>query len=95
MISVGLRELKARLSEYVSRAHDGETIVVTHRNKPIAQLTPLGPVDPVIEALRTLADQGVIEWSGGKPEGFPLGEGPRLLGGPSVSDVVVQERDER
>jgi prevent-host-death family protein len=95
IVAVGLRELKARLSEYVSRARAGETIIVTDRNKPIAQLVPLGPPNPVIDALRGLVDQGVVEWSGGKPVGFPPGEGPKLRGGPSVSDVVIQERNER
>ena len=95
MVAIGLRELKARLSEYVSRARDGETIIVTLHNKPIAQLTPLEPPDPVVEELRALAARGVVEWSGGKPRGFPPGDGPKLRGGLSASDAVIRERNER
>ena len=87
--------MKARLSEYVSRARDGETIIVTLHNKPIAQIVPLDVVDPAVEELRALAARGVVEWSGGKPLGFPPGEGPKLRAGLSASDAVIQERDER
>ncbi|HXF97642.1 MAG TPA: type II toxin-antitoxin system prevent-host-death family antitoxin [Gaiellaceae bacterium] len=38
---VGVRELKARLSEYLDRAAAGETIVVTDRGRPKAELRPL------------------------------------------------------
>lgn len=39
---VGIRELKAKLSEYVSRAANGELIVVTDRGRPVARLVGLG-----------------------------------------------------
>ena len=35
---VGVRELKANLSEYLARAARGEDIVVTDRNRPIVRL---------------------------------------------------------
>ncbi|MDE2751923.1 MAG: type II toxin-antitoxin system prevent-host-death family antitoxin [Gemmatimonadota bacterium] len=38
---VGIRELKAKLSEYVSRAANGELIVVTDRGRPVARLVGL------------------------------------------------------
>ena len=40
-MTVGIRELKAKLSEYVSRAANGEQIVVTDRGKPVARLVGL------------------------------------------------------
>jgi prevent-host-death family protein len=39
-MDVGIRELKAKLSEHVQRASEGETIVVTDRGKPVARLVP-------------------------------------------------------
>ena len=95
MTTVGLRELKERLSDYIARVRGGEVVVVTHRNQPVAQLVPLGSSPPEVDELRSLAAQGVIRWSGGKPRGFPSGEGPTLLSGPTVSDLVIAERDER
>ena len=39
-MDVGIRELKAKLSEHVQRANEGETIVVTDRGRPVARLVP-------------------------------------------------------
>jgi prevent-host-death family protein len=44
MDTIGIRELKARLSELVERAADGETIVITERGRPKAELRPLSPI---------------------------------------------------
>lgn len=40
-MDVGIRELKARLSEYVGRASRGEVVRVTDRGVPRAVLMPL------------------------------------------------------
>ena len=40
-MDIGIRELKARLSEIVERAASGETIRVTDRGRPKAVLGPL------------------------------------------------------
>lgn len=38
-MNVGIRELKAKLSEYVAAAANGQNIVVTDRGKPVAELS--------------------------------------------------------
>lgn len=40
MITVGVRALKNRLSEYLRRVKAGERIVVTERGVPVAELRP-------------------------------------------------------
>jgi antitoxin (DNA-binding transcriptional repressor) of toxin-antitoxin stability system len=40
MRAVGIRALKDRLSEYVRVAADGETVLVTDRDKVVAELGP-------------------------------------------------------
>jgi prevent-host-death family protein len=40
-MNVGVRELKARLSEYLRRAEGGEAFTVTERGRPKAVLGPL------------------------------------------------------
>jgi prevent-host-death family protein len=40
-MDVGVRELKAHLSEYLDRAAAGEIITVTDRGRPVAVLAPL------------------------------------------------------
>ena len=59
MKQVSLAEAKARLSELVERAAAGETLCITRRGKPSAQLTaaatPRKRID--IDALRALTDR--------------------------------------
>ena len=38
--TVGVAELRQNLSKYLRRVADGERLVVTDRNKPVAQLMP-------------------------------------------------------
>lgn len=40
MITVGLKTLKNKLSEYVRRAAAGETIVITDRGRAVAEIVP-------------------------------------------------------
>jgi len=49
---VGIRELKARLSEYLARAAAGETIVVTDRGRAKAELRPLSADTRIEELIR-------------------------------------------
>ena len=49
---VGIRELKARLSEYLELVAGGETVRVTHRGKPRALLIPLPEHDRLADGMR-------------------------------------------
>jgi antitoxin (DNA-binding transcriptional repressor) of toxin-antitoxin stability system len=50
MRTVGLKVLKNKLSEYVRLAASGETVVVTDRNRVVAELgPPRGKPESVIE----------------------------------------------
>jgi prevent-host-death family protein len=55
MRSVGLKTLKNNLSEYVRLAASGETVLVTDRNRVVAQLGPPSPTrSPVISDAQLL-----------------------------------------
>jgi antitoxin (DNA-binding transcriptional repressor) of toxin-antitoxin stability system len=43
MRAVGLKTLKNKLSEYVRLASGGETVLVTDRDRVVAELTPPAP----------------------------------------------------
>jgi prevent-host-death family protein len=63
MKSVGLRDLKNRLSEYVRQVRSGEGVLVTDRGEVVAELLPPGlrvdePSAP--SALVTLARKGQL-----------------------------------
>lgn len=43
MATIGLKILKNKLSEYVHRAAAGETILITDRGRPVAEIAPPRP----------------------------------------------------
>jgi len=88
MTTVGIRELKAHLSQYVRLARQGERVIVTDRGEEAAELRAVTPVHP---GLKELIDSGMVEWSGGKPRPFP--KPIRIHGGP-ISDTAVELRDD-
>ena len=64
MKAVGIKQLKAKLSEYVRQARTGETILVTDRDQVVAELGPArrrktvpGSLEDV---LQRLAEEGTI-----------------------------------
>ncbi len=86
MISVGIKELKAKLSSYVDRAQRGEDVIVTDHGKEVAILMP---VTGERRRLRTLQGSGRAEWSGGKPAASKATV--RVKGKP-LSKTVLEER---
>ena len=56
MRAVGLKILKNRLSEYVRLAASGETVLVTDRDKVVAELGPPAPGRSPLAADAILAD---------------------------------------
>lgn len=43
MVTYGVREFKAKVSEILDGLADGEEVVITKRGKPCGKLTPMGP----------------------------------------------------
>lgn len=89
MIEVGIRALKARLSELVHRAASGETVLVTERGRPVAELGPhrLAELSP---RLTELVRRGEITLAS-KPPRLPRPRA-RMKPGFSLSDFLVEER---
>ena len=85
MIKVGIKELKAKLSEYVERARGGEMVVVTDRGEPVAELVPLSPTKL---RLLQMVEAGELSWGGGKPKGL---RGIVVRGEP-MSETVIKAR---
>lgn len=40
MIKAGVREVRQRLSEYLRRVQEGEEVVITRRDEPMARIVP-------------------------------------------------------
>jgi antitoxin (DNA-binding transcriptional repressor) of toxin-antitoxin stability system len=64
MKSVGIKQLKSRLSEYLRLVRAGETVLVTDRDEVVAELRPthkqLGRPDSLNETLDALAQRGEV-----------------------------------
>jgi prevent-host-death family protein len=86
MLTVGIKELKAKLSSYVDRAARGEMIVITEHGREIALLVPISNERL---AVKSLIKNNRAKWSGGKPSGL---RGIRIEGRP-LSETVLEERE--
>ena len=60
MKQVGVRELKARLSEYLALVKAGEEVVVTERGKAVARLAPLPSCPIVPQRLAEMERLGLV-----------------------------------
>jgi antitoxin (DNA-binding transcriptional repressor) of toxin-antitoxin stability system len=63
MTTVGIRELKNRLSDYLRRVRSGEGVLVTDRGEVVAELAPPGhgPASPSVPpGLLALARRGLV-----------------------------------
>jgi prevent-host-death family protein len=86
---VGVRELKARLSEYLRQVKAGDVLVITERGKPIGRILPAE--QSLEDRIRDLAAAGLVRWNGEKLAPFK----PLVVnrGDVQVSDLVVEDRD--
>ena len=84
MADVGVRELKAHLSEYLDRAARGEVIRVTDRGSPKALLAPLPG--------RLRLEEGIAEGWVRAPAGPPRGPWRRFRASRTVSAIVEEDR---
>ena len=83
-MDVGVRELKAKLSEYLAAAAAGEDIVVTDRGRPVARLVPFGS--------RAAVDRGITDGWIEAPRRTRLGAVTRHKSDSSVLDVLDEDR---
>ena len=86
--TVGVRDLKAHLSEYLRRVQAGERLTVTDRGRAVALLAPAERAARHDWAHAMVA-RGRARWSGGKPIG--LARRVRLRGTPA-SRMVIEDR---
>ena len=95
-VQVGVRELRQNLSVYLDRVKAGQTLQVTERGRPVAQLTPLPERAPdwweeMIAAGNIRPAQGsLVEYLREHP---PLP--PAKPGEPTLSEILQELREER
>jgi len=96
-MQVGIRELKAHLSEYITKARNGEPIVVTDRGRPVVRLAAVEPApkhDDLPPKWRALIDSGKMVRKEPITRDMLPKPLPPIPGVKSLAELVVQERDE-
>ncbi len=88
-MSVGIRELKGHLSEYLRRVRAGETVLITDRGQPVGRIVPVA--QPLQDRLEAMIQAGLILWSGKKLE--PMAPVARARGERTVADLLVEDRE--
>ena len=92
MSTVGVRELKNRLTHYLGRAKRGEEVVVTERGRPVAILQSIHAVEApksLDARLAKLAANGLVTL----PSGKLLKRVRRVrVPGPPVSRTIIEDR---
>ncbi|MBI4574514.1 MAG: type II toxin-antitoxin system prevent-host-death family antitoxin [candidate division NC10 bacterium] len=92
MSTVGIKELKNRLTQYLRRTKMGEEVVVTERGKPIAVIQPIQSATPVMSLqarLAKLAAQGLVSL----PTRRPLKKVRTVkVSGDPISRTILEDR---
>lgn len=91
-VTVGIAELRRDLSRFLKMVRDGERIVVTDHNKPVAEIGP--PVEQMSRYEQLIASGKLKPPK--KPGGMkdlppPL---PRKEGEPTLTEILLEMRDE-
>lgn len=93
MHAVGIRELKAKLSQYIRLVEAGESVLVTDRGTVVAELRPPGPAAHVLHpsGLAELERRGAA--STGAPHDPSLyAPRPRVLPADRLRELLDAER---
>jgi prevent-host-death family protein len=88
-MTVGVRELKARLSEYLREIKRGNTIIITEHGKPVGRLVP--SVQPLSERVEAMRRAGLLVWNGKKlPMSKPVAALKRQR---TLTDLISEGRE--
>lgn len=93
MQTVGVRELKNRLTYYLGEIKNGENVVVTDRGNPVAIMHRLDKIEKdagLDERLAVLAAQGHLHLPSAKGPGAAFTPVP--LDGEPLSESLIRER---
>ena len=94
MERVSISKLKDQLSAYLRKVREGQTVVVTDRNKPVAQLTPIAEPDSESERIATLVARGIVRPPRGPPISIEEIRRRRpVVPGAGLLEALLEERE--
>jgi prevent-host-death family protein len=82
--SVGVAELRQNLSVYLRRVSRGERLVITNRNRPVAELGPVPSTGPDLNRL-------ILEGRVSRPARSSLPEPLKLSGNPRALSRALED----
>lgn len=92
MRAVGSREFKNRMGKYLRQVQSGEVLLITGRNRPVAQLSPASPetlrAPSVEEQLKRLAAGGHVQLAKSRLKRVR----PRAVRGKAASRMILEAR---
>lgn len=96
MKTVGIAELKNRLSHYLEGVQRGEEILIRDRNKPIARIVPLKSSEFTEEEL-ALAAAGILRLpeQAALPADFWTEPRPGVAAKDAVNAVIAERKESR
>jgi antitoxin (DNA-binding transcriptional repressor) of toxin-antitoxin stability system len=93
MRAVGIKELKNRLSEYVRLAAAGERVLVTDRDRVVAELIAPQPGTPATASDAALAEAVRSGWL--RPPVLPVGTIPPRAPVATLAEVLTELDEDR
>jgi prevent-host-death family protein len=96
-MQVATRQLKDQLSHYLGLVQSGQDVWVTSHGRSIARIVPALDAQPIQaeapDPLANLAWVTLPKVKGAKPRGLPRTAAPSLDGLPSISDLILTDRE--
>lgn len=93
MKNANIATAKNQFSRLIERVKRGETIIITDRNRPVAQIQPLktegAPLDALHASGLLCPPQAALNVSA-----FLAAERPHVSGAGSLRDAIIEEREE-
>ena len=96
MKRASVSQAKNGLSALLAEVRRGETVLVTHRGKAVAQISPFDADSLIDEAAIDLIEEGIMNPPRMRLDlpSFLAAPRPRLPAGHSASRLVAEERNE-
>lgn len=83
-----VRELKSRLSAYLRRVEEGETVTITRHGVAVGRIVPVNT--PLEARLAALEQAGLLAWNGERLP--PLTPVAQTQGSTTIADMLVEDR---
>jgi len=94
MERVSVSKLKDQLSAYLKKVREGQTLLVTDRNKPIARLVPIADQENDSERIARLVAQGIVTPPKGPPVSIEEIRRRRpVVPGAGLLEALLEERE--